>query len=104
MIPRPKAVIVVGLGEEGKLQTAAWCAPCVRRVIAWAQRLAENKKGRDFELAATLIGSGGTGVSAGESARLVAQGVYEANELLKDEHDSDRQWPRVSHLILSSCT
>mgnify|MGYP003693674327 CR=1 FL=1 len=39
-------------------------------------------------------------MSAGESARLVAQGVYEANELLKDEHDSDEQWPRVSHLHL----
>jgi hypothetical protein len=102
ILPRPKAVIVVGLGAEGKLQAVHLVRTVRQGVIAWAQRLAENKKGgRDFELAATLIGSGGTGVSAGESARLVAQGVYEANELLKkDEHDSDEHWPRVSHLNL----
>ena len=101
ILPRPKAVIVVGLGEEGKLQAVHLVRTVRQAVIAWAQRLAENKNGvRVFELAATLIGSGGTGVSAGESARLVARGVCEANGLLKDEHSGDGQWPRVSHLHL----
>ncbi len=47
---------------------------------ASAQRLAEQKRRGTpafFEVAATLIGSGGTGVSAGEAARLIAQGVYD---------------------------
>jgi hypothetical protein len=62
--------------------------------------LAENKNvSPSFQLAATLIGSGGTGVSAGEAARLVAQGVSDANELLNDGPD-DSRWPRVSELRL----
>ena len=101
ILPRPKAVIVVGLGEEGKLQAVHLVHTVRQAVIACAQRLAENKNGsRAFELAATLIGSGGTGVSAGEAARLVARGVYEGNELLRDEHSGGGQWPRVSHLHL----
>ncbi len=68
-------------------------------VIAWAQRLGEKKdRGASFELATTLIGSGGTGISAGESARLVAQGVYEANQLLNDARSSGALWPRVGRL------
>ena len=43
-LPRPKAVIVVGLGEEGKLQAANLAQTVRQAVIAWAQRLAENKK------------------------------------------------------------
>ena len=30
-MPRPKAVIVVGLGQEGKLNAADSCTRCVRR-------------------------------------------------------------------------
>ena len=41
-LPRPKAVIVVGLGEEGKLRHADLVATVRQAVIAWAQRLAEN--------------------------------------------------------------
>ena len=57
---------------------------------------------RTFELAATLLGSGGTGVSAGEAARLIAEGVYQANLLMADEEAEDKAPgpapPRVSHL------
>lgn len=100
VLPRPKAVIVVGLGDEGKLQAAQLAQSVRQAVVAWAQRLAEEKKLSAFEIAATLIGSGGTGISAGEAARLVAQGVREANALLDKTGDYDR-WPRVSHLRLN---
>ena len=61
-------------------------------VIAWAQRLAEDKQHpvKDFALAATLIGSGGTGITAGEAARLIAQGVSEANAILQEQTASGR--------------
>ncbi len=67
--------------------------------IAWAQRLAEHKQHVPpfFTLASALLGSGGTGVTAGEAARLIAQGVSEANAVLT-EHASDAKWPRVNHL------
>jgi hypothetical protein len=99
-MPRPKAVIIVGLGEEGKLRPPDLVQSVRQAVIAWAQRLAENRKQPPavLELAATLLGSGGTGVSAGDAARLVAQGVYEANLLLQDETGDDRRWPAVGHL------
>ena len=45
-MPRPKAVIVVGLGEEGKLQAADLVHTVRQAVIAWAQRLAESSKPR----------------------------------------------------------
>ena len=98
-MPRPKAVIIVGLGEEGKLRAADLAQSVRQAVIAWAQRLAENRKHGPpfFTLATALIGSGGTGVTAGEAARLIAQGVSEANAVLK-EHGSDARWPRVNHL------
>lgn len=99
-MPRPKAVIVVGLGEEGKLQSADLAQTVRQAVIAWAQRLAETTKRGPafFELCTTLIGSGGAGVSAGEAARLIAQGVYHANTLLRDEQKGARRWPQVGHL------
>ena len=98
-MPRPKAVIIVGLGEEGKLRAADLTQSVRQAVIAWAQRLAENRKHGPpfFTLATALIGSGGTGVTAGEAARLIAQGVTEANAVLM-EHGSDANWPRVNHL------
>ncbi len=95
-MPRPKAVVVVGLGEEGKLQALSLATSVRQAVIAWAQRLAEDKRHpvKDFALATTLIGSGGTGITAGESARLIAQGVSEANAILR----TDGKWPYASHL------
>ena len=99
-MPRPQAVIIVGLGEEGKLRPADLVQSVRQAVIGWAQRMAENRKNapKMFELSATLLGSGGAGVTAADAARLVAQGVYEANHLLQTDVGDDRNWPRVSHL------
>jgi hypothetical protein len=106
----PDAIIVVGLGEEAKLRGPDLVRAVRQGVLAWAQRLSEQR-GNDtpeFELAATLIGSGGTGISAGQSAQLVAQGVFEANERLADEHDAPvdddrggRALGRVGRLVLN---
>ena len=41
-MPRPKAVIVVGLGEEGKLNAADLVHTVRQAVIAWAQRSSEQ--------------------------------------------------------------
>ena len=49
-----------------------------------------------FSLATTLLGSGGTGISAGQAAQLIAQGVREANEQMSSERSERRGWPRVS--------
>ena len=95
-MPRPEAVIVVGLGEEGKLSTTQLTSTVTQGVIAWAQRLVEAADApAQFEIAATLIGSGGAGISAGQSALAVAQGVREANLRL-----TDASWPTVGHLYL----
>src|SRR5262249_19312548 len=120
LIPRPQAVIVVGLGPEGSLQVADLVRTVRLAVVAWAHRLAEDppfaRTGRPpagrrrpnggaheetFELAATLLGSGGTGISAGQSAQLITQGVAEANELLaNEESDGATPWPRCRSLRL----
>jgi CHAT domain-containing protein len=94
---RPLAVVVAGLGEEGKLRAIDLVYTVRQAVIAYAQRLAEKEGGApaEFELAATLIGSGGAGISAGTAAQLVAQGTWEANQKL---HESG--WPQVGRLIL----
>ncbi|HVJ25885.1 MAG TPA: hypothetical protein VM493_00025, partial [Vicinamibacterales bacterium] len=107
-VPSPKAVIVAGLGEEGKLRAADLVQTVRQAVMAWAQRLAEGAgKGRratarTFELASTLLGSGGTGVSPAEAARLIAEGVYQANVRIAEENEergsSSTGSPRVAQL------
>ena len=94
---RPLAVVLAGLGEEGKLRAVDLAYTVRQAVIAYAQRLAEQPAGApaEFELAATLLGSGGTGISAGMAAQLVAQGTYEANKKLQETG-----WPQVGQLIL----
>ncbi|HEV7578456.1 MAG TPA: CHAT domain-containing protein [Caldimonas sp.] len=94
---RPLAVVVAGLGEEGKLRAVDLVYTVRQAVIAYAQRLAESENGApaEFEIAATLLGSGGTGISAGSAAQMVAQGTWEANQKL---HDSG--WPQVGRLVL----
>lgn len=100
-LPRPQAVIVVGLGEEGKLRPADLSHSIHQAVIVWAQRMAEVRKKdrKTFNLAATLIGSGGTGISAGQAAQYIAEGVFEANQLLRDRQQGGA-WPVVGHLRL----
>lgn len=105
--PRPEFVLVLGLGEEGKLKSGKLAYTIKMGVLALAQRLVEQVNGPplDFELATTLMGSGGTGISAGQSAQIIAQGVREADEALRELNDrlnekSDRRWPRVGHTYL----
>ena len=116
--PRPEAVIVAGLGGEGELRPADLVRTVRQATIAWAQRMTEVKSGDDadapalFEIAATMIGSGGTGITVGQSAQLVAQGVREADDRLREaneraaiEHEADpkramHRRPRVGHLYL----
>jgi hypothetical protein len=59
--------------------------------LAWCSRVEE---GGSRTLAATLVGSGGTRLSAGQSAQLVAQGVVEANRALAE------RGARVTRLVL----
>jgi hypothetical protein len=108
-LPRPEAVLIVGLGAEGELGASELVATIRQGVISWAERSFQLEAPTDgarrggrpragaggFEIAATLIGSGGAGVSAGESAQLVAQGVREANERL-----AGVDWPQVERLHL----
>ena len=96
--PKPDSVIVVGLGEEGKLSAANLSYSVQMAVVAVAQRRMETLEGgeRQFELASTLLGSGGSGIDAGQAAQLIAQGVRDANKLLRKQ---DR-WPWVGTLHL----
>jgi CHAT domain-containing protein len=99
-MPRPKAVVVVGLGAEGKLSAADLSHTVRQAVIAWAQRTTEldKKAPQFFDLCATLLGSGGSGITAGQAAQRIAEGVYVANQLLRGELSEGQNWPRVRHL------
>ena len=94
-MPRPKAVIVVGLGLEGALTASDLTKTVTHGVIAWAQRRHEERStaAQSFEIAATLIGSGGVNMSAESSTRAVARGVLRANTHLRA-----RGWPTVACL------
>lgn len=89
-MPRPKGIIVAGLGDEGHLRAIELSETVRLAVIAWAQHLTEAARPAvetvprpaAFSLAATLAASGGRGMSAGQAARSVAEGVCEANRLL----------------------
>ena len=100
-LPRPQAVIVAGLGPEGELRGAELVRTVRQAVIAWGQRLAEKIESPSlFSLAATLLGSGGSGITAGQAAQLIAQGVREANELLAGDLDASHRWPQVGRLYI----
>jgi tetratricopeptide (TPR) repeat protein len=93
-LPRPEAVIVVGLGEEGKLTASALAQTVRQGVVAWAQRAAEKPGAAAlFDIAATIIGSGGKGVPVVQSAQLIADAVREADALLEGA-----SLPRVGEL------
>ena len=100
-LPRPHAVIVVGLGEEGTLNGSKLADTVCQGVKAWAQRASEGgaQPGQPgasgIELAATLIGSGGLGITPGGAARAIATGVHLANQRL-----AGTPWPQVSKLTL----
>ncbi|HWT38027.1 MAG TPA: CHAT domain-containing protein, partial [Paraburkholderia sp.] len=94
-LPRPQGVVVVGLGNEGELRTSHAMAAVRQGVIAWSQRLLELTRGgsEPFEFSSVLVGSGGIDVSAGASARFIAEGVWQANQRL-----ALTGWPQVSRL------
>jgi CHAT domain-containing protein len=95
VMARPAAVIVAGLGDEGKLRASELVYTVRQAVLAYAQRVAEQGGAAQFELAATLLGSGGKGVSPGSAAQLIAQGAFEASQKLQQG-----DWPQLSRLIL----
>ena len=99
---RPMAAVVVGLGEEGKLSLTELSFSVRQAVLAYAQRLSEQSAGQAagaapalFEMAATLMGSGGTGITPGGTARAIAQGAIDANLKLQGT-----LWPQLSQLTL----
>ncbi|HEX8603059.1 MAG TPA: CHAT domain-containing protein, partial [Pseudoduganella sp.] len=95
-IPRPRAAVVVGLGEEGKLSTQVLSYTVRIGVLAYAERFSEGQEDvPSLELAATLIGSGGTGVSVSASALALVQGVNDANMRLREAG-----WPTVGTLSI----
>ncbi len=98
--PQPAHVVVVGLGEEGKLTERELTHTVRQGVIAWVQRMAEDPADNrnEVEFSATLMGSGGVGMNASNAARAIAQGVREANERMAGVHGSG--WPRVSQMTL----
>ena len=95
----PPAAIVVGLGEEGKLNDAMLAATVRQAVLGWLQRAAEDRtRGQDdgpVQIAATLLGSGGFGISAGAAGRAIVQGVVDANDRV-----THTGWPAVQRLEL----
>ena len=98
-LPRPQAAIVIGLGEEGTLDGSKLADSVCQGVKAWAQRASEDghpsTNGGGIELAATLIGSGGLGITPGDAARAIARGVWQANQRL-----AGTPWPHVRKLTL----
>ena len=115
-LPRPECVVVIGLGTEGSLRPSELAYSVKMGALALAQRLFEQaREGRPTcELAATLIGSGGAGIGAGQAAQAIAQGVRDADialaELNKQLEAQDaaaknkpgpvRRWPRIGHVWL----
>lgn len=101
-IPRPNAAVVVGLGEEGKLNSQKHAYTIRVGVLAYAERLAESGRSDDtFEIAATLLGSGGTGISVGDAALALVQGIMDANAKIADINQSGgARWPTVRALTI----
>ncbi|APW38026.1 hypothetical protein RD110_13165 [Rhodoferax koreense] len=93
-LPRPHAVVVAGLGHEGRLRATDLAYSVCQAVLAYAQRVAE-RSATEFEMAATLVGSGGSGISAGAAAQAVAQGAFDARRKLRQNGG-----PALRQLIL----
>lgn len=96
-LPRPQGAVVVGLGDEGTLTEVRLRDSVRQATLAWAQRVVEDPQqgGAEIEIAATLLGSGGLGISPAATARAIAQGVREANDRL-----AGSGWPLVRRLTL----
>lgn len=92
------AVMVAGLGGEGDLRPADLVYTIRAALLAFSQRLYEQgcAPGTTFALAATLLGSGGTDISAGFSAQALVQAAFEANTRIAQLAG----WPRLGQLTL----
>lgn len=109
-LPRPECVVVIGLGAEGNLRPSELAYTVQMGALALAQRIFEqpHEGSVTCELAATLIGSGGATISAGQAAQCILQGVRDAdvalgelNARLDARNDADRRrWPRIGHVHL----
>jgi hypothetical protein len=94
-MPRPEWAIVAGLGDETELTPGTLIDSARQSIIGWAQRIVESgNAAATFELASTLIGSGGTRISPSQSVQAIAQGAREANLRLKASG-----WPLLAHLV-----
>ncbi len=112
--PRPEAVVVIGLGDEGTLKASELARAVRQAALAWVQRLAERQEGSlaSIEMAATLIGSGGLGVTPGDAAEAIARGVRDAADIVRQTNKARRdaapeprrhavlEWPVITHLTL----
>jgi hypothetical protein len=102
-LPRPAAVIVVGLGQEGDLRATGLKNAIADGMVAWALHAEEHLSDvTSLRLAATLIGSGGLNFSAGQSAQLIVQAAIDANARLEavDVPEGAKHPPLVENLIL----
>ncbi len=99
-LPQPQRVLVVGLGEEGKLTEQRLTDTVRQGTIAWVQRLSQSSEGCgvSVELTATLMGSGGPGMTPAQAARAIAVGVQQASERVAAVPRAG--WPRVARLTL----
>ncbi|HSI47789.1 MAG TPA: CHAT domain-containing protein [Ideonella sp.] len=87
-------VIVAGLGEEGQLRLPELAHTVQQAVIAFVQQ--HDAGGAEgLTLAATLLGSGGVGMTAGSAAQAIVMGVREAGQRLRQSG-----WAGVAQLQL----
>lgn len=99
-MPRPEAVVVVGLGPEGGLRGADLTAAVRQAAVGWARHVREERPRQEGEivldLATTLLASGGSGITTAQAAQLIVQGILEANEALHPHAvDGGPTWPRI---------
>jgi CHAT domain/Lecithin:cholesterol acyltransferase len=94
-MPRPEFAIVVGLGDESELKGNKLLDTVRRGFVAWARHQSARSGGApaQLDIAATLIGSGGTGITPGQSAQMIARAADEANQVL-----ADCGWPLIAGL------
>jgi pimeloyl-ACP methyl ester carboxylesterase/tetratricopeptide (TPR) repeat protein len=112
-LPTPPSVVVLGLGDESQLRPQELVSTVRQAVLAWAQRTYEIRSSTagsakvvgglgEARVSSTLVASGGTGISPGQSAQLIVKGVDEANQLLgqiNEQLKPDRRWPVLTQLV-----